>query len=131
MVQRQVETVGDEEYLLHSKPLLHVFNLGHHLVDGPDHPPSGLVYLDLRCIGRIGEAAQLGQDADSEAGFVVPRHVQIVQPRRLGELRSAKAFVLNGLAFLSVNQAWEVEVVRLPDLQTVIQGGEGLTGVAG
>ena len=131
MVQGQIESVVYEEYFLHVKAFFHTLDLGDHLVDGPNHPPTGLVDLGLRGVGRIIEASQLSQDTDAEAGFVVAGHVQVFQAGRLGELRSAETFILDDLSVFLIDQAGQVEIATLAVLHPVGQDGERLAGVAG
>jgi len=86
VVQGQIESVVNEEHFFHVESFFHALDLGDHLVDGPDHPPAGLVYLGLGGVGRVIEAAQFGQYPNAEAGLVVAGHVQVFQAGRLGEL---------------------------------------------
>ena len=108
-----------------------ILDLGHHLVDGPDHPEVRLRHPRRRRGRRVGEASQLGQHANAESGGPVLVHLQVFQPGAAREGRNAETLVQHHLAVLGVYHARQVVSRPFAYLDAFADLREGLACVAG
>ena len=130
MLQRYVEAVVHEEYLLQPVPLGYLRDFLNNLVDGANDAPSPFRRADVVGGGGIVKSAQLGEDADAESRLGVFGHVQVVKAWSFDEIGRAAHPVVNQLAVFAVQQSGHAPVVGLANFDTAGEVGETFTSVA-
>ena len=131
VLQRHVEAVVHEKYLLQAVPLGDLRHFLNNLVDGANDAPRAFRRADVVRRRGIVETAQLGEDADAETGLGVLGHVQVIKARPFDKIGRAAHPVVHQLAVFAVQQPGHVAVVGFADFDAAGEIGETLTSVAG